>query len=98
MTASKVQDYRIERLNVDDEKQPPSRSAMHHEIIARRQVLTATVRQGRLDRLPNFSLAYRASGKITHRAWFSPSHHTPPAAMLPNLVLIFFTSWSRTAR
>lgn len=98
VTAGKAQDYRFERLKVGNERQPPSRSTMHHEIVRHRRVLKAAVRQGWLDHPTDLSISCRASGKVMHRAWFSPSPHTPPAAMLPNLVLIFFTSWSRTAR
>jgi len=75
VTTSKVQEYRITRMKIEDGKRSVSRSTMHHEIVTLRQVLKAAVRQGWLDRLPDLSLPYRASGKVTHRAWFSPDEY-----------------------
>ena len=75
MSSSKVQEYRIDRLNDEEGKRIPSRSTMHHEIVTLRQVLKVAIRQGWLDRLPDLSLPYRASGKVTHRAWFSPEEY-----------------------
>jgi len=40
-----------------------------------RQVLKTALRHGWLDRLPDFSEPYRSSGKISHRAWFSPEEY-----------------------
>lgn len=48
---------------------------MHHEIVTLRQVLKTAIRHGWLDRLPDLSLPYRASSKVTHRAWFSPEEY-----------------------
>lgn len=63
----------------DDEKKftytPPSRSTIHHEIVALRQVLKTAQRHGWLEYVPDFSAPYKASGKIVHRAWFSPSEY-----------------------
>ncbi len=75
VSSSKVQEYRIDRLKEEDGKRTPSRSTMHHEIVTLRQILKAAIRQGWLDRLPDLSLPYRASGKVTHRAWFSPEEY-----------------------
>jgi len=54
---------------------PPTRSTMHHEIVTLRQVLKTAIRHGWLSHLPDFSAPYRASAKITHRAWFSPEEY-----------------------
>lgn len=63
----------------DDEKKftytPPSRSTIHHEIVALRQVLKTAQRHGWIDYVPDFSAPYKSSGKIVHRAWFSPSEY-----------------------
>lgn len=74
VTAGTVQDYRIFRAHGSNGKRP-SRSTMHHEIVTLRQVLKTAVRHGWLDRLPDLSAPYGASGKIAHRAWFSPDEY-----------------------
>lgn len=53
----------------------PSRSTMHQEIVCLRQVLKFSARHGWLDRLPDLSDPYRASSKVSHRAWFSPTEY-----------------------
>ncbi|NGO54104.1 tyrosine-type recombinase/integrase [Allomesorhizobium camelthorni] len=60
----------VERMS-----KPPSKSTMHHEIVTLRQVLKTAVRHGWLTGLPDMSTPYRSSGKITHRAWFSPEEY-----------------------
>ena len=75
VTSSKVQDYRVLRQSPGEDKRVPSRSTMHHEIVTLRQVLKTAVRHGWLERLPDLSLPYRASSKVTHRAWFSPEEY-----------------------
>lgn len=79
VTTAKVQEYRLERQRaLDDgeaERKIPSRSTMHHEVVTLRQVLKTAVRHGWLDRLPDLSLPYRTSNKVTHRAWFSPEEY-----------------------
>ncbi|MBL4804638.1 MAG: site-specific integrase [Alphaproteobacteria bacterium] len=77
VTAGKVQEYRIHRHEQAMEKygQPPARSTLHQEIVALRQSLKTAVRHGWLDRLPDLSEPYKASSKITHRAWFSPEEY-----------------------
>ena len=54
---------------------PPTRSTMHHEIVTLRQVLKTAIRHGWLAHLPDFSAPYRASAKVSHRAWFSPEEY-----------------------
>ncbi len=54
---------------------PPARSTLHQEIIALRHVLRTAERHGWLPYLPDISAPYKASGKISHRAWFSPQEY-----------------------
>jgi integrase len=77
ITPGQVQEYRIHRHEeaVKEHGKPPARSTMHQEIVVLRQTLKAAVRHRWLDRLPDLSEPYRASGKISHRAWFSPEEY-----------------------
>jgi len=80
ITPGLVQEYRIHRATSrTDEKtgEPlrPSRSTLHQEIVALRHVLKTANRHGWLPFLPDISAPYKASGKITHRAWFSPEEY-----------------------
>jgi integrase len=75
ITAGAVQEYRVHRLKPGEGKKPPSRSTLHHEIVTLRQVLKTASRHGWLKHLPDLSSPYRASTKITHRAWFSPAEY-----------------------
>lgn len=75
ITAGAMQDYRIFRLKDDPDFKPPSRSTMHHEVVTLRQVLKLAIRHGWLSALPDLSEPYRASSKVTHRAWFSPEEY-----------------------
>jgi integrase len=77
ITAGKVQEYRIHRrqLSIDKRGKPPSRTSMHHETVTIRQVLKTALRHGWLTALPDLSQPYKTSGKITHRAWFSPEEY-----------------------
>ena len=74
VTAGKVQDYRMFRLNADQAR-VPSRSTMLKEISTLSQVLKTAIRHGWLERLPDLSRPYRASAKVSHRAWFSPEQY-----------------------
>jgi len=81
ITPGLVQDYRIHRAKngrktkSDPNGKPPARSSMHQEIVALRQVLKCANRHGWLPFLPDLSAPYRASGKISHRGWFSPEEY-----------------------
>jgi hypothetical protein len=75
VTSGRVQEYRIYRRGAGSGGKPPARSTMHQEIVTLRQVLKTAVRHGWLDRLPDLSMPYGASGKINHRAWFSPEEY-----------------------
>jgi integrase len=77
ITPGKLQEYRIHRRQTAMERigRPPSRSSMHHEMVAIRQVLKTALRHNWLQYLPDMSQPYKTSGKITHRAWFSPEEY-----------------------
>jgi hypothetical protein len=75
ITAGLVQDYRIHRHKTSRTGKPPSRSSIHHDIVTLRQVLKTAHRHGWLQVLPDLSAPYKTSGKIAHRAWFSPQEY-----------------------
>jgi integrase len=80
ITPGLVQEYRIHRATsrankVTGEVMRPARSTMHHEIVCLRQVLKTANRHGWIDHVPDLSAPYKASGKISHRAWFSPEEY-----------------------
>jgi integrase len=76
ITPGLVQQYRVQRAQAKTHMgKPPSRSTVHQEIVALRQVLKAANREGWLAYVPDISPPYKASGKITHRAWFSPDEY-----------------------
>jgi integrase len=61
--------------DVDSKTKPPARSTLHQEIVCLRQILKTANRHGWIDHLPNLAAPFRASGKIAHRAWFSPEEY-----------------------
>jgi integrase len=90
ITPGLVQQYRAHRMTVrrqrpikrelkPGEMPPlypvPTRSTLHQEIVTLRLVLKAANRQGWLEYVPDLSPPYKASGKVTHRAWFSPEEY-----------------------
>ncbi len=84
ITSGLVQEFRIYRQSnsvppfnrkAPEVRRPPSRSTIHQEIVALRQVLKTAIRHQWLDRLPDLSLPYKTAGKITRRAWFSPDEY-----------------------
>jgi integrase len=80
ITPGLVQEYRIHRMTSRKDKKTgsplrPSRSTLHQEIVALRHILKTANRHGWLPYLPDLSMPYKASGKITHRAWFSPEEY-----------------------
>lgn len=75
ITPGLVQDYRIHRMKNGRNGKPPARSTLHQEIVCLRQVLQTANRHGWLPFLPNLAAPYKTSGKITHRAWFSPAEY-----------------------
>jgi len=77
INAGHVQEYRIHRREkaMKDRGKPPARNTMHQEMVTLRQTFKTAVRHGWLQNLPDLSEPYRASGKISHRAWFSPEEY-----------------------
>jgi len=77
ITPGLVQEYRIHRREkaMEQHGKPPARNTMHQEIVTLRHILKTANRHGWLPYLPDFSEPYRASGKISHRAWFSPDEY-----------------------
>src|SRR5580698_6401869 len=80
ITPGLVQEYRIHRMTSRKDKKTgeprrPARTTLHKEIIALRHVLKTASRHGWLEYLPDLSAPYKASGKISHRAWFSPAEY-----------------------
>lgn len=83
ITPQTVQDYRVHRMTSRTRKRAdgseeimrPARSTIHQEIITLRHVLKTAQRQGWLAYIPDLSPPYKASGKISHRAWFSPEEY-----------------------
>ncbi|MBS1983413.1 MAG: site-specific integrase [Bdellovibrionales bacterium] len=87
ITPGMVQDYRIHRMktgkarsvqlsaNGEEQRKPPARSTLHQEIVCLRQILKTAQRHGWLPFLPDISPPYKSSGKISHRAWFSPDEY-----------------------
>ena len=70
-----ISEYRIHRAQTCKTGKPPSRSTMHQEIVLIRQVYKSAIRHGWFGHLPDFSAPYKASGKVVHRAWFSPEEY-----------------------
>ncbi len=75
ITAGKVQEYRLHRAETSRTGKPPSRSTIHQEIVVLRQILKMAERNKWIGAVPNLSPAYKSSGKVTHRAWFSPAEY-----------------------
>ena len=80
ITPGLVQEYRIHRQTSRlDAKtglpKKPARSTLHQEIVTLRQVLKTAERHGWLPFVPTLAAPFRGSGKISHRAWFSPAEY-----------------------
>lgn len=77
ITPGQIQEYRIHRQvkALKQRGKPPARSTIHQEIVCLRLTLKTAVREGWLQNLPDLSEPYKASPKISHRAWFSPEEY-----------------------
>jgi integrase len=53
----------------------PARSTLHQEIVTLRLTLKTALRLDWIRFVPDLSPPYKASGKISHRAWFSPEEY-----------------------
>ena len=73
ITSGKLQEYRVHRRHTAMERigRPPSRSSMHHEMVAIRQVLKTALRHNWLEYLPDMSQPYKT--------W----QNHPPRVVLP---------------
>ena len=80
ITAGKVQEYRAHRQTSrldpkTGKPKKPARATLHHEIVTLRQVLKTANRKGWIEAIPDMSAPYKTSGKLEHRAWFSPEEY-----------------------
>lgn len=80
ITAGKVQEYRAHRQTsrVDPKTgkpKKPARATLHSEMVTLRQILKTANRKGWIVALPDMTAPYKTSGKISHRAWFSPDEY-----------------------
>ena len=77
ITPGLLQEYKIHRHEKAMQLygKPPARNTIHQEVVVIRQVLKAAVRHGWLKFMPDLSEPYKASGKVSHRAWFSPGEY-----------------------
>ncbi|MFZ5685924.1 tyrosine-type recombinase/integrase [Phenylobacterium sp.] len=80
MTAGRIQAYRVGRMTPPEgdaakDWRPPAKSTLHQELVTLRQILKWANRQGWIHALPDMSAPYRQSGKVSHRAWFSPEEY-----------------------
>lgn len=76
VTAGMVQQYRVMRSQPHPETgKVPTRSTLHHETVTLRQVMKTALRHNWISHLPDFSAPYKASGKVSHRAWFSAEEY-----------------------
>jgi len=75
INAGLVQEYRIYRTQNGFNGKSPSRSTLHHETVTLRLVLKTAHRYGWIDSVPDITPPYKTSGKVNHRAWFSPEEY-----------------------
>lgn len=80
ITAGKVQEYRAHRQasRVDPKTgkpKKPARATLHSEMVTLRQILKTANRKGWIVALPDMTAPYKTSGKLEHRAWFSPEEY-----------------------
>lgn len=80
ITPGLVQEYRIHRMTSRKDKRTgepmrPKRQTLHQEIVTLRHVLKTANRHGWLPYLPDLSAPYKTTGKVSHRAWFSPDEY-----------------------
>ena len=73
--AAAIAEFRVQRAKSCKTGKPPSRSTMHKDIVLIRQVFKTAKRYGWIEHLPDFTVPYKTSGKISHRAWFSPTEY-----------------------
>lgn len=75
INAGIVQEYRMKRMTEGHKGRKPSRSTLKHETVTLRLILKTAHRYGWIQQVPDISAPYKTSGKVTHRAWFSPDEY-----------------------
>lgn len=75
INAGTVQEYRVHRQTHGHKGRIPSRASLHSETVALRMILKTAHRYGWIESVPDVSPPYKTSGKVTHRAWFSPDEY-----------------------
>jgi integrase len=75
ITPGVVQEYRIHRMENPHRGRVPARNTLNSEMIGVRHVLKTAHRHGWLRWLPDLSHPFKPSGKVDHRAWFSPTEY-----------------------
>lgn len=76
VSAGLIQEYRIARMKSGGaDGKPPARTTLHQEMVCLRQILKTANRYGWIEHMPDMSSPYKASGKVSHRAWFSPDEY-----------------------
>lgn len=75
INAGIVQEYRMKRTAEGHKGIKPSRSTLKHETVTLRLILKTAHRYGWISAVPDISAPYKTSGKVTHRAWFSPEEY-----------------------
>lgn len=75
INAGIFQEYRMSRLKNGYKGKKPSRSTLHHETVTTRLILKTAQRHGWIEAVPDISAPYKTSGKVKHRAWFSPEEY-----------------------
>jgi len=75
ITPGLVQEYRMHRAQNGYRGKPPARNTIEIEMTALRQTLKTAVRHRWLEYVPDFSPPFKASHKVSHRAWFSPQEY-----------------------
>lgn len=75
ITTTKIQEYRIARMQSLYRGKSPAPATIQKEIVTLRMTLKAAVRHGWLSHLPDLTAPYRGVSKVSHRAWFSPDEY-----------------------
>ena len=75
INAGIFQEYRMHRVTQGHKGKKPGRSTLHHETVTMRLVLKTAQRHGWIQQVPDISAPYKTSGKVNHRAWFSPEEY-----------------------
>ncbi len=75
ITSATVQEYRVHRQTYGHKGRIPSRASIHCETVGLRLILKTAHRFGWIKSVPDISPPYKTSGKINHRAWFSPDEY-----------------------